>query len=177
MFVFKSRNDGAQFLDETACKSWPDQRLRDPDPLCKWKLIGVDENTINEIEIFTQALVASVALGDLTVDQLNRQLEGGLAYVGAQDADDIEEELLIALAALDNAISRVARPICGLGVDRFPAGDAPSAPMPTTAPGTSIEEAEATLAQVLEEAVNNVEGVEPLRSFSSQGRAFVIATE
>jgi hypothetical protein len=124
---------------------------------------------IDETEIFTEALILSVALGDLTVDQLKRQLEGGLAYVGAHDADDIEEELLIALAALDNAIWRVARPIYGLCVDRFPAGDAPSAAMPATAPGTSSEEAEATLAQVLEEAVNTVEGVETLRSFSIQG--------
>jgi multidrug efflux pump subunit AcrB len=89
----------------------------------------------------------------------------------------MEEELLIALAALDNAIWRVARPIYGLGVDRFPSGDAPSAAMPATAPRTSPEEAEATPAHVLEEALNTVEGAGTLRSVSIQGRAFVIATE
>jgi len=75
---------------------------------------------IEETEIFTEALVASVELGEITVDQLKRQLEGGLAYVAAQDADGVEEELLVALAALDNAIWRVARPIYGLGVNYFP---------------------------------------------------------
>ena len=36
---------------------------------------------IDETEIFTEALVASVTQGKLTVDQLKRQLEDGLAYV------------------------------------------------------------------------------------------------
>ena len=55
----------------------------------------------DETEIFTEALGASVAQGNLTVDQLKRQLEGGLAYVEAQGADNVAEELLVALAALD----------------------------------------------------------------------------
>jgi hypothetical protein len=83
--------------------------------------------TINEIDIFTEALVASVALGELAVEQLKSQLEGGLAYVAAQDADDIEEELVVALVALDLAIWRITSPVCGLGSDRIPAVDAPSA--------------------------------------------------
>jgi sirohydrochlorin ferrochelatase len=37
----------------------------------------------DETEIFTEALGASLAQGNLTVDQLKRQLEGGLAYVEA----------------------------------------------------------------------------------------------
>jgi hypothetical protein len=56
---------------------------------------------INETEIFTEALVASVALGDLTVDELKRRLEDGLAYVEAQGADNVADELLVALAALE----------------------------------------------------------------------------
>jgi HAE1 family hydrophobic/amphiphilic exporter-1 len=63
-----------------------------------------------------------------------------------------------------------------LGVDRFPAVDIPTVGVRAMLPGASPEEAEATLAQVLEEAVNTVEGVEQLRSISSQGRTFVMAT-
>src|SRR5882672_10487962 len=63
-----------------------------------------------------------------------------------------------------------------LGVDRFPAVDVPTVTVRATLPGASPEEAEATLAQTLEEAVNTVEGIEQLRSVSSQGRTFVMAT-
>jgi hydrophobic/amphiphilic exporter-1 (mainly G- bacteria), HAE1 family len=63
-----------------------------------------------------------------------------------------------------------------LGVDRFPAVDVPTVTVRASLPGASPEEAEATLAQTLEEAVNTVEGIEQLRSVSSQGRAFVMAT-
>ncbi len=63
-----------------------------------------------------------------------------------------------------------------LGVDRFPAVDIPTVTVRTNLPGASPEEAEAVIAQTLEEAVNTVEGVEQLRSVSSQGRAFVMAT-
>ncbi len=63
-----------------------------------------------------------------------------------------------------------------LGVDRFPAVDIPTVTVRANLPGASPEEAEAVLAQTLEEAVNTVEGVEQLRSVSSQGRAFVMAT-
>jgi len=63
-----------------------------------------------------------------------------------------------------------------LGVDRFPAVDVPTVTVRASLPGASPEEAESTLAQVLEEAVNTVEGVEMLRSVSSQGRTFVMAT-
>lgn len=36
---------------------------------------------IDETEIFTAALIASVAQGDITRDQLKRQLEDGRAYI------------------------------------------------------------------------------------------------
>ncbi|MGE0883493.1 MAG: efflux RND transporter permease subunit [Blastocatellales bacterium] len=63
-----------------------------------------------------------------------------------------------------------------LGVDRFPVVDVPTVTVRANLPGASPEESEAVLAQTLEEVVNTVEGVEQLRSVSSQGRAFVIAT-
>ena len=63
-----------------------------------------------------------------------------------------------------------------LGVDRFPAVDIPTVTVRASLPGASPEEAEAVLAQTLEEVVNTVEGVEQLRSVSSQGRSFVMAT-
>src|SRR6266540_3251172 len=63
-----------------------------------------------------------------------------------------------------------------LGVDRFPAVDVPTVTVRASLPGASPEEAETTLAQTLEEAVNTVEGIEQLRSVSSQGRSFVMAT-
>ena len=100
----------------------------------------------DETEIFTEALGASVAQGNLTVDQLKRQLEGGLAYVEAQGADNVAEELLVALAALDKVIQRVTGSIYSLGADRFPAVDAPSVTAPATLPGASTKEAESTKA-------------------------------
>jgi hypothetical protein len=102
-----------------------------------------DREIIEETEIFTEALVASVALGEITVDQLRRQLEGGLAYVAAQDKG-VEEELVIALAALDKAIWRVTGSDCGLGGNRFPAADASSAAAPVTSPRASPDEADQT---------------------------------
>jgi HAE1 family hydrophobic/amphiphilic exporter-1 len=63
-----------------------------------------------------------------------------------------------------------------LGVDRFPTIDLPTVTIRMTLPGASPEEAESQLAKPIEEVVNTVEGVEQLRSVSSQGRAFIIAT-
>jgi sirohydrochlorin ferrochelatase len=63
----------------------------------------------DETEIFTEALGASLAQGNLTVDQLKRQLEGGLAYVEALGADNVAEELLVALAALDKLLQKSQR--------------------------------------------------------------------
>jgi HAE1 family hydrophobic/amphiphilic exporter-1 len=61
-------------------------------------------------------------------------------------------------------------------LDSFPAVDIPTVTVRASLPGASPEEAEAVLAQTLEEVVNTVEGVEELRSVSSQGRSFVMAT-
>lgn len=63
-----------------------------------------------------------------------------------------------------------------LGVDRFPTIDLPTVTIRMSLPGASPEEAESQLAKPIEEVVNTVEGVEQLRSVSSQGRSFVIAT-
>jgi len=100
----------------------------------------------DETEIFTEALGASVAQGNLTVAQIKRQLEDGLAYVETQGADSVAEELLVALAALDKVIQRVTGPVYNLGADRFPAGDARSVTAPATLPGASPTEAESAKA-------------------------------
>ena len=46
----------------------------------------------------------------------------------------------------------------------------------TALPGASPEEVETEVSQRIEEAVNTVEGIEELRSISSAGSSFVIAT-
>jgi HAE1 family hydrophobic/amphiphilic exporter-1 len=63
-----------------------------------------------------------------------------------------------------------------LGIDRFPAMDVPTVSVMMSLPGASPEEAESSLAQLIEESVNTVDGIEQLRSVSSQGRAMVMAT-
>ncbi|MFL6194249.1 MAG: efflux RND transporter permease subunit [Thermoanaerobaculia bacterium] len=63
-----------------------------------------------------------------------------------------------------------------LGVDRFPSVDLPTVSVRTSLPGGSTEETEAEVSQKIEEAVNTVEGIQELRSVSSGGTSFVIAT-
>lgn len=63
-----------------------------------------------------------------------------------------------------------------LGVDRFPSVDLPTVSVRTNLPGASTEETEAEVSQPVEEAVNTVEGIQELRSVSSGGSSFVIAT-
>ena len=63
-----------------------------------------------------------------------------------------------------------------LGVDRFPSVDLPTVSVRTTLPGSSPEEIESEVSQVIEEAVNTVEGIDELRSISSGNTSFVIAT-
>ncbi len=63
-----------------------------------------------------------------------------------------------------------------LGVDRFPAMDIPTIYVNASLPGASPEEMEASVAQVLEENINTVEGIEQMRSVSRQGMCFVIVT-
>jgi HAE1 family hydrophobic/amphiphilic exporter-1 len=63
-----------------------------------------------------------------------------------------------------------------LGVDRLPSVDLPTVSIRTSLPGASPEETETEVSQVIEEAVNTVEGIEELRSISGNGNSFVIAT-
>ncbi|HEX4945121.1 MAG TPA: efflux RND transporter permease subunit [Blastocatellia bacterium] len=58
-----------------------------------------------------------------------------------------------------------------LGVDRFPSIDVPTVYINTMLPGASPEELEASVVQLIEEAVNTVEGIEMVRSMSRQGSA------
>jgi len=61
-----------------------------------------------------------------------------------------------------------------LGVDRFPAVDLPTIMVRTTLPGASVEEMETQVSEVLEEAVNQVEGITELRSISGPGQSLVV---
>jgi len=63
-----------------------------------------------------------------------------------------------------------------LGVDRFPSVDMPTVRISTRLPGASPMEVETEVAQVIEEAVNTVQGIRELRSVSGPGNSFVIAT-
>jgi HAE1 family hydrophobic/amphiphilic exporter-1 len=63
-----------------------------------------------------------------------------------------------------------------LGVDRVPSVDLPTLFIRTTLPGGAPETMESDVSQRIEEAVNTVEGLDELRSISSQGTSFVIAT-
>ncbi len=63
-----------------------------------------------------------------------------------------------------------------LGVDRFPSVDLPTVTVRTTLPGAAPEEAESELSQLIEEAVNTVEGINELRSVTGQGTSIVLAT-
>ncbi|HEY2292051.1 MAG TPA: efflux RND transporter permease subunit, partial [Thermoanaerobaculia bacterium] len=63
-----------------------------------------------------------------------------------------------------------------LGVDRFPSVDLPTVSIRTTLPGSSTEETESEVSQIIEEAVNTVDGIDELRSISSGNTSFVIAT-
>ena len=63
-----------------------------------------------------------------------------------------------------------------LSVDRFPVIDLPNVMVRTSLPGASVEEAETQVSEILEEAVNRVEGISELRSVSMPGTSFVNIT-
>jgi HAE1 family hydrophobic/amphiphilic exporter-1 len=63
-----------------------------------------------------------------------------------------------------------------LGVDRFPEVDLPTVAVRTSLPGASPEEVESLVSDIIEEAVNTVEGIRELRSISRDGNSFIIAT-
>lgn len=63
-----------------------------------------------------------------------------------------------------------------LGVDRFPNMDLPTVYVRVSYPGAASAEVETEVAEVLEDAVSTVAGIEELRSISSDGQCFVIVT-
>jgi hydrophobic/amphiphilic exporter-1 (mainly G- bacteria), HAE1 family len=63
-----------------------------------------------------------------------------------------------------------------LGVDRFPEVDLPTVAVRTVLPGASSEETESLVSDVIEEAVNTVEGIRELRSISGQNSSIIVAT-
>lgn len=63
-----------------------------------------------------------------------------------------------------------------LGVDRFPQVDVPTVMVRTNLPGAGPEEVETLVSDIIEEAVNTVEGIRELRSVSHPGRSSIIAT-
>ncbi|MGN6544681.1 MAG: efflux RND transporter permease subunit, partial [Aureliella sp.] len=63
-----------------------------------------------------------------------------------------------------------------LGVDRYPSMDMPTIMVRATYPGAASVEVEAEVAQVIEDAVATVAGIEELRSISSDGSAFILIT-
>jgi HAE1 family hydrophobic/amphiphilic exporter-1 len=63
-----------------------------------------------------------------------------------------------------------------LSVDRFPAVDLPNVMVRTSLPGASVEEVETQVSDIVEEAVNRVEGISELRSVSAPGQSMVNIT-
>jgi HAE1 family hydrophobic/amphiphilic exporter-1 len=63
-----------------------------------------------------------------------------------------------------------------LRVDRFPTVDLPNVMVRTSLPGASVEEVETQVSDIVEEAVNRVEGISELRSVSAPGQSMVNIT-
>ena len=63
-----------------------------------------------------------------------------------------------------------------LGVDRFPRMDLPTIYVRTSHPGAAPEEVESEITQILEDAVATVEGIDELRSISSEGSSMLLLT-
>jgi HAE1 family hydrophobic/amphiphilic exporter-1 len=63
-----------------------------------------------------------------------------------------------------------------LSVDRFPSVDLPNVMVRTSLPGASVEEMETQVSDIIEEAVNRVEGISELRSVSVPSQSMVNIT-
>ena len=63
-----------------------------------------------------------------------------------------------------------------LSVDRFPSVDLPNVMVRTSLPGASVEEMETQVSDIVEEAVNRVEGISELRSVSVPSQSMVNIT-
>jgi HAE1 family hydrophobic/amphiphilic exporter-1 len=62
----------------------------------------------------------------------------------------------------------------GLGVDLFPKVDFPIVSVTASLPGASAEEVETTVTKLIEEAVNQIAGVDELRSITREGTVTVV---
>jgi HAE1 family hydrophobic/amphiphilic exporter-1 len=62
-----------------------------------------------------------------------------------------------------------------LGVDRLPSVDIPTVRVRAVLPGASPQEMEAQVADILEDAVNTVDGIEELRAICGPGSCFILA--
>ena len=62
-----------------------------------------------------------------------------------------------------------------LGVDRLPSVDVPTVRVQTSLPGASPSEVETEVTDIVEEAVNTVQGIDELRSVSMPDRSMVLA--
>src|SRR5262249_58048086 len=62
----------------------------------------------------------------------------------------------------------------GLGVDLFPKVDFPIVSITASLPGASAEEVETTVTKLLEEAVNQIAGVDELRSITREGTVTLV---
>jgi hydrophobic/amphiphilic exporter-1 (mainly G- bacteria), HAE1 family len=63
-----------------------------------------------------------------------------------------------------------------LDIDKHPEVELPTVSVRTNLPGASPEEVEVSISQIIEEAVNTVEGISEIRSGSGQGTSNVIVT-
>src|SRR5438552_1309505 len=63
-----------------------------------------------------------------------------------------------------------------LDIDKHPEVELPTVSVRINLPGASPEEVEVSITQVIEEAINTVEGISELRSNSGQGTSIVVAT-
>ncbi len=77
--------------------------------------------------------------------------------------------LIVSLVVLGLASYR------GLGLDLFPKVDLPTITITTRLPGASPEEVETQLTKAIEEVVNTINGLDELRSITSEGTSQVIA--
>ena len=63
-----------------------------------------------------------------------------------------------------------------LALDKHPQVELPTIAVRTFLPGASPEEVESSISQVVEEAVNTIEGIQEIRSGSGNGSSNVIIT-
>ncbi len=75
--------------------------------------------------------------------------------------------MLVTLPVVLGAIA-----VKGMGIDLFPNVELPVVMVTTSRPGASVEEMETGVSKVIEEAINTCEGIEELRSVTTEGLSF-----